>query len=86
MIWDDQIDQRRHVLHVIDALNYGGAQELVVGRETLVAGLPPSVHQAKNTSFGSRIHQFLETRQAIHFDLFQTGQSALAPWIRIGNR
>ncbi len=29
MIRDAQIDRRRHVLHVIDALNYGGAQELV---------------------------------------------------------
>ncbi|MGA2027718.1 MAG: glycosyltransferase [Syntrophobacteraceae bacterium] len=75
MIQDAQIDRRRHVLHVIDALNYGGAQELVVLLakwspkdiyKTTVCVLQPNVElKAAIEALGVRVVSFGRPRPSI---------------------
>ena len=75
MIRDAQIDRRRHVLHVIDALNYGGAQELVLLfakwspkniYKTMVCALQPNGElKAAIEALGVRVVSFGRPRPSI---------------------
>ena len=75
MSWDAQIDRRRHVLHVIDALNYGGAQELLVllakwspknQYRTTICVLQPNVElKAEIEALGVRVVSFDRPRPSI---------------------
>ena len=75
MIRDARIDRRRHILHVIPLLDYGGAQELLVlmakwspknrYRTTICVLLPNPELKAKAESYGAEVICFNRPRPSI---------------------